>query len=81
MRAESRKAGRAQLWRYTADLLFLIENPYVREAFFPSGARPFVVEPASPADRDDVRDALEEVRAHTSLLRVLGTYASASDPG
>ena len=35
----------------------------------------------APGDTDVVREALDEVRAHTSLLRVLGTYASASDPG
>ena len=28
----------AELWRYTADMLYLIDNPVVREAFFPSGA-------------------------------------------
>jgi prephenate dehydratase len=32
-------------------------------------------------ETDPVRDALDEVRDHTSLLRVLGTYASATDPG
>jgi hypothetical protein len=36
----------AELWRYTADMLYLIENPVVREAFFPSGAQPLAVEPA-----------------------------------
>ena len=35
----------------------------------------------APGGSDDVREALDEVRAHTSLLRVLGTYASATDPG
>ena len=34
----------------------------------------------APADRDDVRDALAEVAEHTSLLRVLGSYASAGEP-
>ena len=35
----------------------------------------------APGDRPTVLEAFDEVRAHTSLLRVLGTYASASDPG
>ena len=43
-------ADKEELWRYTADMLYLIENPVVREAFFPSGAQPLAVEPASPAD-------------------------------
>lgn len=51
LREEVRDAGPAELWRYTADMLYLIENPVVREAFFPSGAQPLAVEPARPADR------------------------------
>ena len=43
-------AGPDDLWRYTADMLYLIENPVVREAFFPSGAQPLAVEPATSAD-------------------------------
>ena len=47
---EVRDAAPAELWRYTADMLYLIENPVVREAFFPSGAQPLAVEPAQPDD-------------------------------
>ena len=50
LRSEVRDAAAAELWRYTADMLYLIANPVVREAFFPSGAQPLVVEPARPAD-------------------------------
>jgi len=45
-----RAAPPADLWRYTADLLYLIENPAVREAFFPTGSHWYAVEPARPAD-------------------------------
>ncbi|MEP6787358.1 MAG: winged helix-turn-helix domain-containing protein [Acidobacteriota bacterium] len=47
---EVQSVGLSDLWRYTADLLFLIENSAVREAFFPSGAPEYVVEPARPED-------------------------------
>jgi hypothetical protein len=47
---EIQKASQRNLWRYTADLLYLIENPVVREAFFPSGGQQFVVEPARAED-------------------------------
>ncbi|HZO94878.1 MAG TPA: winged helix-turn-helix domain-containing protein [Candidatus Baltobacteraceae bacterium] len=47
---ELRTAPPAELWRCTADLLYLLENPVVREAFFPSGAQRYAVEPARPAD-------------------------------
>jgi hypothetical protein len=50
LRAEVRTAGRADLWRYTADLLYLVENPIVRNAFFPSGSDELTIEPARVAD-------------------------------
>jgi DNA-binding winged helix-turn-helix (wHTH) protein len=40
----------ADLWRFMADLLFLIENPVLREGFFPSGPHPLAVESATPGD-------------------------------
>lgn len=50
LREEVREAPAGELWRYTADMLYLIENPVVREAFFPTGAQPLAVEPARPDD-------------------------------
>ena len=46
LRRELRSAPPADLWRYTADLLYLIENPAVREAFFPTASHRYAVEPA-----------------------------------
>lgn len=45
-----RGAPAAELWRVTADLLYVVENPLVREAFFPAGAMEYAVEPARPQD-------------------------------
>ena len=53
---EARSAAIPDLWRYTADLIFLIRNPVVREAFFPQDAAKFYVEPAAPADAPQIRD-------------------------
>lgn len=50
LQEETRAAGRSELWRYTADMLYLIENPIVREAFFPSGTHSLAVEPARSED-------------------------------
>ncbi|MGH2366824.1 MAG: winged helix-turn-helix domain-containing protein, partial [Chloroflexota bacterium] len=50
LRAEVRLAGTSDMWRYTADLLYLVENYWVREAFFPSGAQHVAVEAARPED-------------------------------
>lgn len=55
LRAEVRGAGRAELWRYTADLLYLIDNPVVREAFFPSDAYRLAIETARPEDEAAIR--------------------------
>lgn len=54
LREQLLHASRADLWRFTADVIYLIENPVIREAFFPSESARFSVEPASPADRDPV---------------------------
>ncbi|MDR5902166.1 winged helix-turn-helix domain-containing protein [Halomonas icarae] len=43
-------SGRAELWRYTADLLYLVENPIVREAFFPSDHSELAAEPVQPEE-------------------------------
>jgi Transcriptional regulatory protein, C terminal/AAA ATPase domain len=50
LRQEVREAAESELWRYTADMLFIIENPVVREAFFPSAMQPLAVETARPED-------------------------------
>jgi hypothetical protein len=64
LRRELRTAGPAELWRYTADLLYLIENPNVREAFFPSGGHRFAVEAAG---RDDLPVIEAIVERHGSV--------------
>ncbi|GEM_PF-665618 len=50
LRTEVRSAGITELWRYTADMLYILENPGVREAYFPSGAHEYAVEPSRPED-------------------------------
>ena len=41
----------ADPWQHTADLIFLIENPVLRDACFPSARPSHGVEPATPRDR------------------------------
>ncbi len=60
MRDQLLAAGARDTWRHTADLLFLLERPVLREAFFPSGPT-LPVERARPADRDPI---LEIARIH-----------------
>jgi Transcriptional regulatory protein, C terminal/AAA ATPase domain len=61
LRREARTISHEELWRYTADMLYLIENPVVREAFFPASSQRVSVAPATPADRAKMRAI---VRAH-----------------
>ena len=60
LRSEVRKAGTTELWRYTADMLYLIENPVVREAFFPSGSQQLAVEPARNEDNTAIHEIAEK---------------------
>lgn len=54
------RSDSSQLWRHTADLLWLIDNPVVREAFFPSAGSGLSVEPATAADEEAVFDLVVE---------------------
>jgi hypothetical protein len=61
--SELRTAVAPDLWRCTADLLYVLENPLVREAFFPTGAHEYAVEPAQPQDEAAI---LEIILRHES---------------
>jgi hypothetical protein len=55
-RTELRTAAGTDLWRTTADLLYLIENPVLREAFFPESRQPLAVEPQRSSDATAILD-------------------------
>ncbi|MDQ7829453.1 MAG: winged helix-turn-helix domain-containing protein [Armatimonadota bacterium] len=59
LRQEASGAAAADLWRYTADMLYLVENPLVREAFFPTEAQPLAVEPARQEDASAIRQIFQ----------------------
>ena len=50
LRDEVTRATSHEMWRYTADLLYILENPTVREAFFPTSEHLYFVDPAQAAD-------------------------------
>jgi len=62
--SELRSIPASELWRFTADLLYLLENPVVREGFFPTSAQEYVVEPARRGDGAAILDCIER---HESL--------------
>jgi hypothetical protein len=55
LQSETRGVARHELARSTADLLFLIDNPFVREAMFPTTAHALSVEPARAEDAAELR--------------------------
>ncbi|OGO22457.1 MAG: hypothetical protein A2Z28_05080 [Chloroflexi bacterium RBG_16_51_9] len=88
LRTEVRSAGMTELWRYTADMLYILENPVIREAFFPSGVHEFAVEPAGHKEDDAaIRTIIEQEGSEASRLlknwwqRAPETFYSARDSG
>ena len=55
---QARAATRADLWRATADVLYLLENPDLREAFFPRRADSISIEPGAEADGPAAREII-----------------------
>jgi hypothetical protein len=50
LRSEFSVGSRASVWRYTADMLYLIDHPGVHNVFFPTDVHLYAVEPATPND-------------------------------
>jgi DNA-binding response OmpR family regulator len=62
-RRELQTVGPADAWRYTADFLYMMEEPVIREAFFPSDSQAYTIETAESADHADI---VELARRHES---------------
>jgi class 3 adenylate cyclase len=56
---QSHRAVANTLWQYTADLLYMIENPIARGAFFPEGASDLTVEPATANSTDEIHQIID----------------------
>jgi hypothetical protein len=54
LRRELSEVARNDLWRATADALYMLERPLLRESFFPSSERAHLLEPARPGDGDGI---------------------------
>ena len=72
LRQELRETPRADLWRTTADTIYLVNNPVVREAFFPSESSEYSVEPATPNDAQTIFEitARHESDAAGNIMRL-----------
>lgn len=58
-------------WRYTADVLYLIEDPVLHEAFFPQATHHYSVHSARPEDHEAILEIsqLHDTPEDTDLLR------------
>ncbi|MBI3745114.1 MAG: winged helix-turn-helix domain-containing protein [Chloroflexi bacterium] len=73
LRAEVAVASLSDNWRYTADLLFILQNPIVREAFFPTTDHLYSIEAASSADVPSIR-AIADHHLEPALATVVDTW-------
>jgi hypothetical protein len=77
LREEAREALPDELWRYTSDLLFLVEDPVVREGFFPTGEAAFTIEGAAPRDESAILAMTERHSGPGTAAVVAGWWRSA----
>ncbi len=54
LRGQARGAAVADLWRNTADTIYLLENPVIRDAFFPRDRQALTVAPAQTGDAQGI---------------------------
>jgi len=73
LRDEVARASNQDTWRYTADLLYILQNPIVREAFFPTTDHLFSVEAAKPADAAAIAQIAQRHMPPASAT-VIGTW-------
>jgi Transcriptional regulatory protein, C terminal len=71
IRSELDGTAGAARWSSLADMIHLVDQPLVREAFFPSSVQHYAVETARPEDRDAILEivARHETADHRSLIR------------
>ena len=79
LRTELASAPASDLWRYTADMLYLLQNPGVRDAFFAVGAPVYGVEPARPQDGPAIRDIAQRYEGAEALRHLSAWWTSAPE--
>ncbi len=58
---EMKTADSSNLWRYTADIIYLVDNGVIRDAFFPpNDSREYSVEPAVDSDFETIMRIVEK---------------------
>jgi hypothetical protein len=88
LRGELEDAVSRQLWRYTADMLYLLENNVLRDGYFPTTERMYSVEQASAEDGEPILEIVARHETATTagllarwLAEVPQSFRVARDPG
>ena len=71
---EAKSAAFGNLWRYLADLIFLINNPAIRESFFPRDVAKYYVERAGAEDGVGILSIAAEHEGREAALIVEGWW-------
>jgi DNA-binding winged helix-turn-helix (wHTH) protein len=71
---EAKSAAFGNLWRYSADLIFLINNPAIRESFFPRDVAKFYVERADAEDGAGILSIAAEHEGREAALILEGWW-------
>jgi Transcriptional regulatory protein, C terminal/AAA ATPase domain len=70
LRDEVARASTQDMWRYTADLLYILQNPIVREAFFPTTDHLYSVVSAEPTDGQAIAEIAERYMPPASVTAI-----------
>jgi len=73
LRDEVARAPSREMWRYTADLLYILENPLIREAFFPTTEHTCYVDAARPGDMAAI-EAMTRAQEPASSAAILAVW-------
>lgn len=73
LRAEVSRAAPDEMWRYTADLLYMLENPMIRDVFFPTTEHRYSVDAARPGDWPAIQ-AVAGQTLSSAAMDVLATW-------
>ena len=71
---EAKSAAFGNLWRYSADLIFLINNLAIRESFFPRDVAKYYVERAGAEDGAGILSIAAEHEGREAALIVAGWW-------
>jgi hypothetical protein len=78
-RNEAKIMAQSELWRHSADMLYMIEEPLIREAFFPSTLQPYAIEKAKQEDDHALQDIIRRFEGKEGAKALLNWLTHARE--